>query len=84
MSSACEVVNQDGDFHVLLIIDTENGGCSRGCLHTPPGLTPPLPVSPDPWVWPFYPAEGLLPQLLNDEVASSCTAVTAMGVHEAE
>lgn len=30
------------------------------------------------------PAEGLLPKLLNDEVASSGTAVAALGVHETE
>lgn len=84
MSSACEVVNQDGDVYVLIIIDTENGGCRRDCLHMPPGPTSPLPVSPDPQVWPPYPAEGLLPQLLDDEVSSSRTAVAALGVDKAE
>lgn len=40
MASACEVVNQDGDAYVLIIIDTENGGCRRDGLHTPPGPRP--------------------------------------------
>lgn len=31
-----------------------------------------------------YPAESLLPQLLDDEVASSGTAVAALGVHKTE
>lgn len=53
------------------------------CIHHQ-DQSPPPPVFPDPQVWPPYPAEGLLPQLLNDEVASSCPAITAMGVDEAE
>lgn len=48
------------------------------CIHPqdqhPLSLCPQIP----------YPAEGLLPQLLNDEVASSRTAVAALGVDKAE
>lgn len=53
-------------------------------IHPKAKATSPLPVSPEPQGWLSYPAEGLLPQLLDDEVASSGTAVTALGVHEAD
>lgn len=41
-------------------------------------------VSPGPQVWPPYPAESLLSQLLDDDVASSRTAVATLRVHEAD
>lgn len=53
------------------------------CIH-PQNQLPLVPMSPQPRVWPPYPAESLLPQLLDDEVASSCLAIAALGVHEAE
>lgn len=54
------------------------------CIHAQDQCFHPVPVSPAPRVQPPYPAEGLLPQLLDDEVTSSCTAIATLGVHKAE
>lgn len=53
-------------------------------MHAFPGPMLPRPSVPRSQVWSPYPAEGLLPQLLDDEVASSHTAVAALGVDKAE